>query len=113
VTPLRKVDTPGSSRLAVLGGLILAIACLYWARIVFIPIALALLATFLLSPAVALLRRTGLHRVPAVVIVIVLTVLLVAGMGWALFSQVTMLVDDLPQYRATIARKIADVQSVG
>jgi predicted PurR-regulated permease PerM len=113
VTPLRKFDTPGSSRLAVLGGLILAIACLYWARIVFIPIALALLATFLLSPAVALLRRTGLHRVPAVVIVIVLTVLLVAGVGWALFSQVTMLVDDLPQYRATIARKIADVQSVG
>jgi len=113
VSPLRPIDTSGTSRLAVLGSLILAIACLSWARVVFIPIALALLATFLLSPAVALLRRIGLHRVPAVVIVIVLAVLLVAGVGWALFSQITTLADDLPQYRATIARKIADVQRVG
>src|SRR5207302_8719851 len=106
-------DTSGTPRLVVLGGLILAIACLYWARIIFIPIALALLATFLLSPVVALLRRTGLHRVAAVVIVIALAVLLVVGVGWVLFSQITALADDLPQYRATIARKIADVQRVG
>ena len=113
MSPLRPLDTSGTPRLVVLGGLILAIACLYWARIVFIPIALALLATFLLSPVVALLRRTGLHRVAAVVIVIALAVLLVVAVGWALVSQVTTLVDDLPQYRATIARKIADVQRVG
>jgi len=98
VSPFRPVDTSGaSSRLVVLGGLIVAIACLYWARIVFIPIALALLATFLLSPVVALLRRTGLHRVPAVVIVIVLTVTLVVAVGWGLFTQITILADDLPQ----------------
>ncbi|PYN33869.1 MAG: hypothetical protein DME01_16970 [Candidatus Rokuibacteriota bacterium] len=113
MTPLKPLDASGTSRLAVLGALILAIACLYWARIVFIPIALALLATFLLSPVVALLRRMGLHHVAAVVIVFVLTVLLVAGLGWGLFSQLTTLTDDLPQYRATIARKIADVQRVG
>jgi len=113
VSPLRPFDTSGTPRLVVLGGLILAIACLYWARIIFIPIALALLATFLLSPVVALLRRTGLHRVAAVVIVIALAVLLVVGVGWVLFSQITALADDLPQYRATIARKIADVQRVG
>ena len=114
MSPFRPVDTSGaSSRLVVLGGLIVAIACLYWARIVFIPIALALLATFLLSPVVALLRRTGLHRVPAVVIVIVLTVTLVVAVGWGLFTQITILADDLPQYRATIGRKIADVQRVG
>jgi predicted PurR-regulated permease PerM/methylmalonyl-CoA mutase cobalamin-binding subunit len=112
VSPLKSLDASGTSRLAVLGALIVAIACLYWARIVFIPLAAALLATFLLSPVVALLRRIGLHRVAAVVIVLVLTVLLAAGLGWALFSQLTALVDDLPQYRATISRKIADVQRV-
>lgn len=112
MSPLKSLDTPGTPRLVVLGALILAVACLYWARIVFIPIALALLATFLLSPAVALLRRIGLHRVAAVVIVVGLTVLLVVGVGWALFSQITVLADDLPQYRATIGRKIADVQRV-
>ena len=113
MNPLRPLEASGTSRLGVLGALILAIACLYWARIVFIPIALALLATFLLSPVVALLRRIGLHRVAAVVIVIVLSVAVVAGLGWALVSQVTALADDLPQYRATIARKIADVQRMG
>jgi predicted PurR-regulated permease PerM len=113
VSPLKAFDTSGTPRLVVLGGLILAVACLYWARVVFIPIALALLATFLLSPVVALVRRIGVHRVPAVVVVVVLTVALVAGVGWALFSQITLLANDLPQYRATIARKIADVQRVG
>lgn len=113
MSPLKAFDTPGASRLVVLGGLILAIACLAWARVVFIPIALALLATFLLSPVVALVRRTGLHRVVSVVVVVALTVGLVAGVGWALFTQLTSLANDLPQYRATIARKIADVQRVG
>jgi predicted PurR-regulated permease PerM len=113
VSPIKPPDTSGTPRLAVLGALILAVACLYWARAVFIPVALAVLATFLLSPVVALVRRIGLHRVAAVVVVMVLTVLLVGGVGWALFSQITALADDLPQYRATISRKIADVQRVG
>jgi predicted PurR-regulated permease PerM len=113
VSPLKPVDASRTSRLVVLGAVVVAIACLYWARVVFIPIALATLMTFLLSPAVALLRRLGLHRVPAVVVVLVLSVLLAVGLGWALFSQVTVLADDLPQYRATIARKINDVQRMG
>jgi predicted PurR-regulated permease PerM len=113
VSPLKPVDASGTSRLVVLGAVIVAIACLYWARVVFIPIALAILMTFLLSPVVALLRRLGLHRVPAVVVVLVLAVLLAVGLGWALFSQVTVLADDLPQYRATITRKINDVQRMG
>jgi predicted PurR-regulated permease PerM len=113
VSPLKTIDTLGAPRLVVLGGLILAIACLYWARVVLMPVALALLATFLLSPVVALVRRTGVHRVAAVIVVVTLTVALVAGIGWALFSQLTLLANDLPQYRATIARKITDVQRVG
>jgi predicted PurR-regulated permease PerM len=113
VSPLKPVDAPRTSRLVVLGAVIVAIACLYWARVVFIPIALAILMTFLLSPVVALLRRLGLHRVPAVVVVLVLAVLLAVGLGWALFSQVTVLANDLPQYRATITRKINDVKRMG
>lgn len=96
-----------------LAGIILAVACLYWARILFIPIALAVLIMFLLSPMVALVRRTGLGQVPAVIVVVTLTVLLAGGLGWALFSQLTTLANDLPRYRATIMRKIADVQRMG
>jgi predicted PurR-regulated permease PerM len=113
VSPLKSLDATGSSRLVILGALIVAIACLYWARIVFIPVALAILMTFLLSPVVAFLRRLGLHRVPASILVLTLTILLGVGLGWALFSQLTVLADDLPQYRATITRKINDVQRMG
>ena len=97
----------------VLAGIVLAVACLYWARVIFIPIALAMLITFLLSPLVGLVRRSGLGQVPAVIVVVSLTCLLAGGLGWALFSQINTLANDLPLYRATIARKIADVQRVG
>ena len=113
MSDLGSADAHAPPRLLILAALVLAVACLYWARAVFIPIALALLISFLLSPAVALVRRTGLGQIPAVVVVITLTLTLAVGLGWALFNQVTTLANDLPHYRATIARKIADVQRVG
>jgi len=113
VTASRAVDAHGSSRLIILAALVLAIGCLYWARAVFIPIALALLIAFLLSPVVGLVRRAGLRQVPAVVSVVTLTVLLALGLSWGLFNQVTTLANDLPSYRATIMRKISDMQRVG
>ena len=50
--------------------LVLAVACLYWARPVLIPVAVAILLTFMLGPAVSLLQRRGLSRTPAVLIVV-------------------------------------------
>ena len=97
----------------VLAGLVLAVACLYWARLVFIPIALAMLFAFLLSPAVALVRRTGLPQVAAVLMVVVLACLLAGGFGWTLFTQFNALADDLPRYRSTLIGKIAQIQKVG
>jgi predicted PurR-regulated permease PerM len=38
-----------------LAGFILVIACLYWGRVVLIPVALAILLTFLLNPVVSML----------------------------------------------------------
>jgi predicted PurR-regulated permease PerM len=114
----RETDHGAAARSALpppmmLAGLVLAVACLYWARVVFVPIALAVLIMFLLSPVVALVRRTRVGQVPAVIVVVTLTVLLAGGLGWVLFSQLTTLANDLPRYRATIMRKIADVQRMG
>jgi len=105
--------TLSKSQPTILVGMVLAVACLYWARVIIIPIALAMLIAFLLSPVVGLVRRSGLGQVPAVMVVVSLTCLLAGGVGWALVSQVNTLANDLPLYRATIARKIADVQRVG
>ena len=52
--------------MAVLG----VIAALYFAKAVFVPLALAILLTFLLAPAVRLLRSWGLPKPPAVVLVV-------------------------------------------
>jgi predicted PurR-regulated permease PerM len=48
-----------------LTSLALIIAALYWAHAVFIPVALALLLTFLVNPVVSMLQRRGLGRMPA------------------------------------------------
>src|SRR6266481_2986566 len=48
---------------------------------------------------VALLARRGLRRVPAVLLVVALAFVLLGIVGWAVVSQVTALVNDLPQYK--------------
>jgi len=99
-------------RFIVFAGITLGVACLYWARIVLIPIALAMLGTFLLSPLVSQVQRTRLPRIPAVILVVTLALALATGLGWALLSQVTRFADDLPKYRQTITRKINDLQKM-
>jgi predicted PurR-regulated permease PerM len=49
--------------LVVVGTLVLIVASMYWARQVLIPVALAMLLTFLLSPVDSALQRLGLGRV--------------------------------------------------
>jgi predicted PurR-regulated permease PerM len=99
-------------RFLVFAGLALAVACLYWAQIVLIPLALAMLIAFLLSPLVAQVRRIGLPRGLSVALVVALAFTFAAGLGWGLLTQVTTFANDLPQYRQTISRKIADLQRV-
>jgi predicted PurR-regulated permease PerM len=90
-----------------------ALFCLGIARDVFIPIALAMLLTFVLSPLVERLRRWRLPRVAAVVVTVVFAFSVLGGLGWLLVSQATMLADDLPQYRHNLTRKIREVRRVG
>ncbi len=99
-------------RFFVFAGLALAIACLYWASVVFIPIVLAVLVSFLLSPLVARVQHIGLPRGLAVAIVVGLAVAVAFALGWGLMSQVSTFADDLPRYRQTLTRKISEVQQV-
>jgi predicted PurR-regulated permease PerM len=59
------------------------IACLYWGRVVLIPVALAILLTFLLNPVVSMLQRLGLGRTPPVILIVVLAFVILGGIGWA------------------------------
>jgi predicted PurR-regulated permease PerM len=95
---------------------ILVIACLYWGQTVLVPVAMALLLTFLLQPVVALFQRTGLGRTLSVLLVVVVTGIVFAGIGWVVGAQLTGLTGDLghnPQYKAHIKQKLAELRGVG
>ncbi len=93
-------------------GCVLVVAVLYAAQAVLMPLALALLLTFILTPPVTWLeRRVG--RGPAVLVVVIFVFSLLGLAGWGLTRQAQNLVADLPTYRANIREKIADVRGAG
>ena len=93
-------------------------AALYLAQEVLIPIALAGLLTFLLSPIVDGLERAGLWRVKggrvyAVMLVVVLVFSALGGAAWVVAQQVLTLGAELPHYRGNLKRKISDIRGAG
>jgi predicted PurR-regulated permease PerM len=93
-------------------GAVLIVVILYWAQAVLVPVALAILVTFVLTPPVTSLQR-WIGRVPAVLLIATLVFALLGLAAWGLTRQMNRLVDDLPGYRANIRAKIADVRGVG
>ena len=93
--------------LAVLG----AVAALYVARAIFLPLALAILLTFLLAPVVRLLREWGCPKAPAVVLVVLVSTVVIVGMGTLVAQQVTQLAQKLPQYQYNIETKIGSLRA--
>jgi predicted PurR-regulated permease PerM len=91
---------------------VVVVACLYWAQLVLIPVALAVFLSFLLSPLVAFLQGRGLGRVPAVLIVVLLATLLLGGFCWMMTHQVTGLIRELPQYTGNIKGKIKGLRQM-
>jgi predicted PurR-regulated permease PerM len=96
----------------IFGGCVLVIVVLYWAQAVLVPIALAVLITFVLTPPVNWLER-WLGRVPAVLAAVTLVFIALGLAGWGLARQMDHLADDLPTYRVNILAKIADVRGAG
>jgi predicted PurR-regulated permease PerM len=94
--------------------LVLAVlALLYFARPVVVPVALAVMLAFVLSPLVTRVQRWGLGRIPAVMLVVVLALALVGGLGYVLSRQLAGLADQLPRYRTQIAHKIEGLRGAG
>ena len=98
------------SSLVVVGTLVLIVASLYWARAVLMPVALAILLTFLLSPCDSALQRLGLGRVVSVTLLAVLTFSLIGVIGWAISVEVKEFANDLPSYQGNIKKRVGDLQ---
>src|SRR5262245_50098628 len=96
-----------------LGSAALVVAALYWGQKILTPFALAILLAFVLAPLVWRLERRGLQRVPAVLLVVCLAFVLLGAAGWAVVTQVTDLVGDLPRYKENVREKIGQLQGAG
>jgi predicted PurR-regulated permease PerM len=86
------------------------IAALYFARTVFVPLAVAVLLTFVLAPPFRLLRGWGLPRAAAAPIVVVLAFIFMLAIASILGQQLTQLAERLPQYEFTITQKIQKIR---
>ena len=86
---------------------------LQWGRPVLIPIALAILLTFLLNPVVRKLQQRGLGRMPAVMLSVSAAGLAMLLIGGLVARQVTILAAELPQNTANIKAKVRTLRQFG
>src|SRR6478736_3837868 len=85
---------------------VIIVAMLYFGREIFVPIALAILLSFVLAPVVGILQRIHVPRGLAVVSVVILAFAFIFAMGSLLATQLAQLAGDLPRYQSTISEKI-------
>ena len=90
---------------------IAVVAALYFGREVLVPLALAVLLSFVLSPLVRLLQRCYFPRSLAVIAVALVAFAAIFGLGALMVSQINELAKDLPHYQTTLAKKIESLRS--
>src|SRR4051794_37920294 len=85
---------------------VIIVTMLYFGRDIIIPIAMAILLSFVLAPLVGILQRIRVPRGLAVVAVVIVAFAVIFAIGSLLASQLTQLAGDLPRYQSTITEKI-------
>jgi len=91
--------------------LILVLLVAYFARVILIPLAIAVTLNFLLAPAVMRIERLRIKRVFAVTLVVVMAFTIVGGVGWIVARQVFAMVNALPNYRENIHEKLVSLHA--
>lgn len=87
--------------------ILITVGVLYFAREILIPVAIAVILSFVLSPLVKVLRRFGLGKKVAVGLVVLFTFSVAVGLGTILAKQVSDLAGDASLYQATLSQKLA------
>lgn len=93
-----RAQAPGTTRMALFTTVIVVVV-LKLAEDVFIPLALAILCTFVLAPLVELLVRWHIGRVFATIVCLSLGLAVIGGLGTLVFNQFADLAKELPNYQ--------------
>src|ERR1700743_3338373 len=100
----------GAVALALLG--VIIVSMLYLGREIFVPVALAVLLSFVLASPVSALQRMRAPRGIAVVGVVLFAFAIIFALGSLIATQLTRLAGDLPRYQTTIQSKIQSVRGI-
>lgn len=82
------------------------VAGLYFARAALIPVTVAVLLSFLVSPLVNILIRMRLGRIASVLVAVLISLSVIVVLGAAIATQLTNLATGIPRYQATLETKI-------
>src|SRR6185437_1214604 len=107
----RPYAPPSTRALIPLVTIILLVATLYFAREVFIPLALAVLLSFILSPLAGWLEKYHLGRTLSVVVVGLIFISVVGAIGYVVARQVIGVAGKFPSYQHNIEKKIDVLRS--
>lgn len=106
---MARTTTPitSATRFIVFFSICLIVAALYFSQEVLIPIALAVLVSFLLTPIVGWVERLKLGRTAAVLIAVLSLLGVFAVIGWVVKLQLTSISAELPRLETGVQRKLA------
>jgi predicted PurR-regulated permease PerM len=89
---------------------IVVVAVLYFAREILVPIALAVLISFVLAPLVRFLQRLRVPRSLAVMGAVTTALTISLSLATMVMIEVNQLANDLPRYQSTLGDKIHDLR---
>jgi predicted PurR-regulated permease PerM len=90
----------------------LIIAALYFGREIFVPVALAVLLSFVLAPFVIRLHSWRIPRTASVLIVVFFGFAIIFSLGGLMVSQATHLAAKLPGYQQTLSDKVESLRGL-
>jgi predicted PurR-regulated permease PerM len=91
----------------------LTIAVLYFGRDILVPLAMAVLLSFMLAPVVAWLERLHLPRIPAVIGAVALAFTVISGFGILIADQLVQLAQEVPGYQNNLQEKVKAIKILG
>jgi predicted PurR-regulated permease PerM len=90
----------------------IVIAALYFTREILVPIALAVLLSFVLAPVVKFFQRWHLPRWLSVLVTVAAALTVVLCLATMVMVQVNQLARDLPRYQTTLGEKVHNLREV-
>jgi predicted PurR-regulated permease PerM len=111
ISPIRLPQPPGTA-LINLAVAALIVSALYFAREILVPVALAILFSFVLAPFVIRLQSWRIPRTLSVMIAVLIGFSIMFSLGGLMVSQANRLAEELPGYQQTLREKIQGLRGI-